>query len=66
VRLHRLWEVYLVNYIGVGSERVHKNAEEIEHILSPELEKKLTRLLDNPERDPHNQPIPQPEVDHVP
>lgn len=58
VRLHRLWEVYLYSYLGVGPDRVHKSAEEIEHILNPELEKELTLLLDNPKIDPHDQPIP--------
>jgi manganese/zinc/iron transport system permease protein len=58
VRLHRLWEVYLVNALGLGVERVHKSAEEMEHILTPELERKLTELLDDPKQDPHQQPIP--------
>lgn len=58
VRLHRLWEVYLANYLGVGAERVHRNAEEIEHILTPELEEELTALLQNPQEDPHKQKIP--------
>lgn len=58
VRLHRLWEVYLVNSLGLKMERVHKSAEEMEHILTPDLEKKLTELLDNPKQDPHDQPIP--------
>lgn len=58
VRLHRLWEVYLSDYLGVGADRVHRNAEEMEHILTPELEDELTLLLDNPKRDPHQQPIP--------
>jgi manganese/zinc/iron transport system permease protein len=58
VRLHRLWEVYLANYLGVGAERVHRNAEEIEHILTPELEDELTALLKNPLIDPHDQRIP--------
>ena len=59
VRLHRLWEVYLVDYLGVGAERVHRNAEEMEHIITPELERELTLLLNNPKRDPHLQPIPR-------
>lgn len=58
VRLHRLWEVYLVHALGLNLECVHKSAEEMEHILTPELEKKLTELLDNPKHDPHKQPIP--------
>jgi manganese/zinc/iron transport system permease protein len=62
VRLHRLWEVYLVEYLGIGAERVHCSAEEIEHILTPELEKELTDLLEDPKKDPHNQPIPKPSL----
>lgn len=58
VRLHRLWEVYLANYLGMGTERVHRNAEEMEHILTPELERELTLLLKDPTQDPHQQPIP--------
>ena len=58
VRLHRLWEAYLVHSLGLRIERVHKSAEEMEHILTPELEKKLTLLLDDPKQDPHDQPIP--------
>jgi manganese/zinc/iron transport system permease protein len=62
VRLHRLWEVYLADYLGVGSERVHMSAEEMEHILTPELEAELTALLKDPQVDPHDQPIPPPIV----
>lgn len=59
VRLHRLWELYLTDYLGVGADRVHRSAEEMEHILTPDLERELTRLLNNPLRDPHQQPIPE-------
>lgn len=62
VRLHRLWEVYLVDYLGVGAERVHRSAEEMEHIITPELERELTLLLKDPKQDPHHQPIPPKEV----
>ena len=58
VRLHRLWEVYLSDYLGVGAEKVHRNAEEMEHIITPQLERELTLLLQDPKRDPHHQPIP--------
>lgn len=58
IRLHRLWEVYLADYLGVGAERVHKNAEEMEHIITPEIERELTLLLKDPKKDPHHQPIP--------
>lgn len=67
VRLHRLWEVYLVDYVGVGAERVHRNAEEMEHIITPQIERELTILLKDPKRDPHRQPIPPQKypIDHV-
>lgn len=61
VRLHRLWELYLADYVGVGPERVHASAEEMEHILTPELEKELTKILNDPKQDPHHQPIPPPQ-----
>ncbi len=58
VRLHRLWELYLVECCGMPKERVHPRAEEMEHILTPEVEAELTRVLENPSFDPHKQPIP--------
>ncbi len=65
IRLHRLWEVYLVQYVGVGVEKVHRNAEEMEHIITPELEEELDALLKNPAFDPHNQPIPPKQGSHI-
>ncbi len=58
IRLHRLWEVYLVDYMGQKVEKVHRTAEELEHLMSPDLERELTELLHNPRHDPHHQPIP--------
>lgn len=60
IRLHRLWEAYLV-YLGHRADKVHHNAEEMEHILTPELERELTELLQDPKSDPHKQPIPKQE-----
>ncbi|NGX38946.1 MAG: Manganese transport system membrane protein MntB [Chlamydiae bacterium] len=45
VRLHRLWEAYLI-FMGQERERVHYSAEEMEHILTPEVEKELAGLLE--------------------
>lgn len=59
VRLHRLWELYLTEKLGLKAEKVHANAEEMEHILTPEIEERLTKLLANPAKDPHEQPIPE-------
>jgi manganese/zinc/iron transport system permease protein len=61
VRLHRLWEVYLV-HLGQSSEKVHASAEEMEHVITPELEKSLSEYLNHPQVDPHFQPIPSSEV----
>jgi manganese/zinc/iron transport system permease protein len=60
VRLHRLWELYLTEFLGMGVERVHPIAEEMEHIITPDLEKRLNELLNHPKTDPHQQPIPPP------
>ncbi|MCX6991149.1 MAG: metal ABC transporter permease [Chlamydiae bacterium] len=57
VRLHRLWELYLV-HLGAAKDKVHASAEEMEHVLTPDLEKQLTELLNDPLKDPHDQPIP--------
>lgn len=62
VRLHRLWELYLVEYVGVGAEKVHSSAEEMEHVLTRDLELELDALLKQPKYDPHHKPIPGGEV----
>ena len=58
IRLHRLWEVYLVQMMGKREKEVHEDAEEMEHILTPEMDEELTKLLNDPKVDPHQQPIP--------
>lgn len=58
VKLHRLWEMYLSSYLKIAPDHVHEDAETIEHIITPQLEEKLEKLLEYPERDPHNSKIP--------
>ncbi|TAF34988.1 MAG: zinc ABC transporter permease [Cytophagales bacterium] len=58
VKLHRLWEVYLIRHAQMLPTQVHYFAETIEHIISPELEKVLEKELDYPKTDPHNKNIP--------
>lgn len=58
IRLHRLWEVYLVDWVGAPAEKVHRSAEEMEHVLTKEVEDELSHLLKDPKLDPHFQPIP--------
>lgn len=57
-RLHRLWEVYLSRYLELPEDHVHRDAEEMEHIITPEVEKKLEEMLGYPVLDPHQQEIP--------
>jgi manganese/zinc/iron transport system permease protein len=58
VKLHRLWELYLSTYVKIASDHVHEDAETIEHIITPELEAELERMLEYPEMDPHKEKIP--------
>jgi len=57
-RLHRLWELYLMKKLEIAPDHVHGDAEEIEHILTPELEKRLMDELEGELTDPHGQVIP--------
>lgn len=58
VKLHRLWEVYLTKYLRIAPDHVHEDADNIEHILTPELEARLEALLQYPTSDPHESNIP--------
>lgn len=58
VRNHRLWEVYLTQKASIAEDHVHRDADEMEHFLSPEIVAQLEQLLDQPETDPHGKPIP--------
>ena len=58
IRHHRLLELYLVESLGVPWDRVHAEAEVLEHVLSDELEDLIAAKLGNPTRDPHGDPIP--------
>jgi DtxR family Mn-dependent transcriptional regulator len=58
MRHHRLLELYLVQSLGVPWDRVHQEAEVLEHVLSEELEELIAAALGDPTRDPHGDPIP--------
>jgi DtxR family Mn-dependent transcriptional regulator len=58
IRHHRLLELYLVQSLGVPWDRVHEEAEVLEHVLSEELEELIAAKLGNPTHDPHGDPIP--------
>lgn len=58
LRYHRLWEAFLSSEIELPEDHVHRDAEEMEHILTPELEAHLSDYLEDPSEDPHGKPIP--------
>ncbi|MBN3581979.1 metal ABC transporter permease [Algoriphagus aestuarii] len=59
VRLHRLWELYLNEYMNIAPDHVHDTAEKLEHILTPEMEALLEKRLNFPKLDPHQENIPR-------
>jgi len=58
IRKHRLWEVFLVQQLGFSWDEVHDVAEELEHVQSPLLMRRLDAFLGHPALDPHGDPIP--------
>ena len=58
IRHHRLLERYLAEELGVPWDRVHDEAEVLEHVLSEELEELIAAKLGHPTTDPHGDPIP--------
>ncbi len=62
VRHHRLLEAFLAQALGFSWERVHEEADRLEHHISEEFEARIAELLGHPERDPHGDPIPTPEL----
>ncbi len=61
IRHHRLIELYLAQALGMPWDRVHEEAEVLEHAISPQLSELIAAALGNPKRDPHGDPIPTPE-----
>ena len=67
LRHHRLIELFLADELGMPWDRVHAEAEVLEHVLSEDLEQRIALRLGNPTVDPHGDPIPSPgfEIDEV-
>ena len=63
LRHHRLLETYLAESLGVPWDRVHEEAEVLEHVLSDQLEALIDTQLGHPTHDPHGDPIPSPELE---
>lgn len=58
IRHHRLLELYLAEAMGFEWDRVHEEAERLEHHVSTEFETRMDELLGHPKFDPHGDPIP--------
>jgi DtxR family transcriptional regulator, Mn-dependent transcriptional regulator len=58
IRHHRLLEAYLHKSLGVPWDKVHAEAEVLEHFISEDLEDRIAGVLGNPTHDPHGDPIP--------
>ena len=58
IRLHRLWERFLVDVLGLPWDQVHDEACRLEHVTSPLVEERLARFLSEPETCPHGYPVP--------
>jgi DtxR family Mn-dependent transcriptional regulator len=63
IRHHRLLESYLADALGMPWDRVHDEAEVLEHYISEELEERIATALGDPSRDPHGDPIPDRELE---
>ena len=63
IRHHRLLEAYLTEALGMPWDRVHDEAEVLEHYISEELEERIATALGDPDRDPHGDPIPDRELE---
>jgi DtxR family transcriptional regulator, Mn-dependent transcriptional regulator len=58
IRHHRLLELFLAEVLGMPWDRVHEEAEVLEHHISEELEELIAAKLGEPVLDPHGDPIP--------
>lgn len=58
IRRHRLLETFLHEVLGFAWDEVHAEAERLEHCLSDRLTEAIAAYLDDPDCDPHGDPIP--------
>ena len=68
IRHHRLLETYLREIMGYSWDKMHEEAEHLEHHISEEFEDKIDQLLGYPTHDPHGDPIPSRDgviIEHV-
>ncbi len=61
IRRHRLVESFLFTVLGLSWDEVHREAEVLEHHVSPRVLAAMDALLGHPAFDPHGEPIPDPD-----
>jgi len=66
IRHHRLLELYLTEVVGMSWDKVHAEADALEHVISEELEELMDRKLGRPASDPHGDPIPSKDLEVPP
>ncbi|WP_324661963.1 metal-dependent transcriptional regulator [Haloarcula sediminis] len=65
IRHHRLLETFLTEELGYDWSQVHEEAEILEHHISEEFERRVAAALDDPDVDPHGDPIPSDTLDPI-
>jgi DtxR family transcriptional regulator, Mn-dependent transcriptional regulator len=63
IRHHRLLELFLAEALEMPWDRVHAEAEVLEHVISEELEQLIAIKLGHPTLDPHGDPIPSADLE---
>ena len=58
LRRHRVIESYLAKALGYTWDKVHDEAEQLEHAASDELVDRMAAAIGEPSVDPHGAPIP--------
>ena len=59
VRKHRIAEKVVADLFLADMDEMEELADQIEHVMSEEVEDNICRILGNPENCPHNNPIPK-------
>jgi DtxR family Mn-dependent transcriptional regulator len=63
LRQHRLLETYLAERLGYSWDRVHDEADRLEHHISEHFERRVAETLEDPQHDPHGDPIPNEDLE---
>jgi len=56
---HRIIEVFLNDVLHVPKNKIHDEAEQLEHAFSDDVIQRLAKFLEHPTKDPHGSDIPR-------